>query len=60
MSDSKSVLNFIFEGVKIEIMDFIFNYEVMTLEECYSYEHYDLICDGDDKKIKILRSEING
>lgn len=37
-------------------MDFIMNYETMTLEECYSYKYYDLICDGDDKKIKIIRS----
>ena len=60
MNDSNSILGFIFEGVKIEIMDFVFKYEVMTLEECFSYEHYDLICDGDDKQIKILRSGLDG
>ena len=37
-------------------MDFVLNYESMTLDECYNYLHYGLICDGDDKKIKIVRS----
>lgn len=32
-------------------MDFTFDYKKMTLGECFSYMFYDLICDGDKKKI---------
>ena len=35
-------------------MDFSFSYSKITLEECYRYEYYDLICDGDKKKIKAI------
>ena len=40
-------------------MDFVFDYENITLEEIDSYGHYDFICDGDDKKVKVIRSDEN-
>lgn len=39
-------------------MDFMFDYSKITLEECDSYKYYDLICDGDCKKVKVIRSDV--
>ena len=32
-------------------MDFMFDYKSLALGECFGFKYYDLICDGDKKKI---------